>query len=161
MQLKQIKLIRSIMIALLIAPWSQIEANNSIKDLWITVSSPVKVGVKSELRAKTKMWLHRPSLVSFLDVTEEYLPELPANIRLEAYCRDLKDQFKKIDSYKLTPKSCVVMGNLMDKPTLQGAFLDGNRNVRHFVGDLVETKFDKVKLAADLEELMKRHGGLK
>jgi hypothetical protein len=161
MQRKRMASLKYLWLVFFLVPLTQLEANNSIQDTWIAVFSPVKVGAKSELRKKTRLWLHRPSQASFVDVTEEYLPGLPESIRLETYCRDLKDQFKKVDSYKFNSKSCVVMGSFMDKPTIQGAFLEGTRNVRHFVSDLSETKFDKLNLEKDLEELMKRRGSLK
>ena len=134
---------------------------NQLKDIWVAALSPVKLGSNSKIRTETRIWLHRPSQSNFIDATEEYLPGLPASVRLEAYCKDLKSGFDKIDDYKVDSKNCIVLGTDMNKVILHGAFLVGDQHVRHFVGDLSSAKLDKNKIQKDLIELIDKKGSLK
>ena len=131
------------------------------KDIWMAAHSPVKLGSSPEMRKETRIWLHRPSQSNFIDATEEYLPGLPASVRLEAYCKDLKSGFDKIDHYKVDSNNCVLLGTDMNKVILHGAFLVGDQHVRHFVSDLSSAKVDKNKIQKDLIELLDRKGSLK
>jgi hypothetical protein len=131
------------------------------KEIWMAAYSPVKLGSSPEIRKETRIWLHRPSQSNFIDATEEYLPGLPASVRLEAYCKVLKSGFDKIDYYKVDSKNCVVLGTDLKKVILHGAFLVGDQHVRHFVSNLTSAKLDKNKIQKDLIDLLDKKGSLK